>query len=1623
MRIGEAANPGPDQSCFVLGTFNPSGLKGKAPYIVSHLAHGDIWAITETHLCSQSLSSFRSSLHFAKSSFRHFVGGHPVPAQNNRMFHSAWRGVGVLSKHPTREVPTHVPDSLLTSSRILITTTLVHDCWITGGTVYGEPESSSYPQSKQNNETLLHHAASHVCHLAKGPRFIAGDWNILVDSVPVFDVLHAAGFRDLQELACEMWGQPIVNTCKNATRKDFCFVSRELQALLRKVEVQPDVFPDHAVIWGEFHSPSQMLPKQVWVSPTEFPWPSHWTVDPEFWKQTHGSCENRYHLLWQHIERNACHALPFKASRKAMGRAATTDVKMVVDGKVPPPKKGRPQDVKPQYVCATFRHAQWLRQFRRLQAFVRHISAQSPGTAHAFKLWGSILRAPGFSPGFAEWWKDCKHRTHGAPNVIPALPPALCLSVPIFESFALAFREFENELHQASRSYARHRRESNPNAIFHDLRSGHSRGVDALIQPLSATVCEVRPDEGMIVLDHPTPFDGSKHVCINGEAFEVIHADHDAIWAESLENVPIGAKVSQLKCRGTDEELFQLFLDAWKQMWGRHQKVPHSRWSVIFQFAKDHLPQHRMSWPPIAVPDLHACISQKNKATSAGLDGVTLSDLRAMPEAALSNFVDMFSHAEQSGEWPQQVIAGRVTCLPKKECPLDALDFRPITVLGLLYRCWGTYHARHAIRAIECILPVGLFGSRPQCYAGQVWSQLLWTIELAYEQGTALSGIMADIQKAFNFLPRLVIMESCAILGFPFDVLKGWTGALSSMPRRFQIHGSLSAPAYSTCGLPEGCALSCVGMMVVDILFHKWMTHFFPLCQPLTYVDDWQVLVTDPSRLQPVYACLESFTQALDLFVDKRKTHMWSVCALGRQIIRAQGMPLVSFDRNLGAHVQFSRQHTNSHLLHRVASAGQLWQKLRLSACSYAQKIRALKSAAWPKCLHAVAATTVSNATFKSLRAGAMKGLRADGSGANAMVHMGLVEPPSVDPQVWSIMQTFRLVRDCGDPCRVEHVLAELVADRINLPSNSITNTLLTRVQTLGWNVSEEGLLVDMLGKFSLFTVSAAELQYRVELQWPLVVSDATAHRTCFQGLGEADPVDTRQWLCSLSLSDRALFRKLLNGTHITQDGKHYCQEVATDVCLFCQCSDSRFHRFWICERFSALRSHVPIEVKQVVHDLPEALTCSGWSLLPTTMHEWNQYFVQLPEPIVSQGGFSGTVHLFTDGSCHGQHDSALRFAGWSVVWANIGAVHDCEGSYILAAGVLPGLLQSAVRAEIFAVLKALQSAVDHAGPVMLWSDCDAVVRGVRRLLTGKGVKANASHSDLWSEVQLCLEARAGATQITRVAAHQAERPDGTVFSEWCFRHNDLADKQAVRANLMRPAGFWSLLQRHAHALDSVRWYNRTVQNFLLQVSREVVQADEPMIVQVEAEPLDIVSPCPAWKPLPVLSIPSAAVRWYGDSQVRLILSWFWQGIENDGCQPCWMSHFQLYIDYMSSTGHPGPIHLNRWCDGETVPHLQLQGFAFRQRSRWFAKVLKQSLKHLGVEVNVMYGRPKSHMVQMFTGCISVPWSQTRLDLIDQWLYSHAGTSFKRQSKALDSLPFASRNESFPPTFVSTFGS
>ena len=186
-----------------------------------------------------------------------------------------------------------------------------------------------------------------------------------------------------------------------------------------------------------------------------------------------------------------------------------------------------------------------------------------------------------------------------------------------------------------------------------------------------------------------------------------------------------------------------------------------------------------------------------------------------------------------------------------------------------------------------------------------------------------------------------------------------------------------------------------------------------------------------------------------------------------------------------------------------------------------------------------------------------------------------------------------------------------------------------------------------------------------------------------------------------------------------------------------------------------------------------------------------------------------------------------------------------------------------------------------------------------------------------------------------------------------------------------------------------------------------LLRQDTPVLIEPLHEPCCPV-PGAVWRQLPTLQLPTAALRWYGDSLVRHITSWFWNALSGSTSPVSWVSHFQLYIDFMLATGRPGPVHTGRWQDGaETSPCSPSTILHSARRARWFAKVLKETLRHMKVEVEAGYVKPASSMILMFTGSLAVPWPPERLLLIDEWLLQHGSRTFRRQTRAIDGLPFA----------------
>eukprot|EP00435_Cladocopium_sp_Y103_P032743 s118_g8.t1 len=1568
---------------------------------------------------------FRRSLGLTKSVFTSCVAGHPVPLRLQSQISGGWKGVAALSRHPTRAVPVDFSNEVRFSSRAVVTATFLQDMWITLGTIYGESAGQWHPHQLQHNEVLVREVATHVCFHSSGLRVVAGDFNNSEFDLLAFQILRDAGFKDLQTLAAERWGCDIQNTCKCSTRVDYCFISPELQALLGEVHVNQTVWPDHAVLSGTFYGGVRDVPRFVWKLPQPLQWPSYQVDHIEGIESGHATAA--YATMWQAAECAAVQASPVPIRKACLGRAATLAPRRVFGQAHAPLKPAREGDILPQFFGTSVQHAHWYRQVRRLQAYCRFAksSKSSKDGTHGALVWGSIVRGKGFAPNFPAWWAHMQHRAPEAPDVFPLSPPPCSVALTIYDSCVIALRQLEKTLRANSRAYAVARRQADPRLIFQDIRQIGPDSVDMLVKPSSSKVVEVDHDTCCIHLQHSVQWDVGQPVYTKGHPLSVVHVEDTWMWVEDSSLVEVGATVSQVRLTGDLEELFTLFQDDWSRRWLRHKNVPLSQWREILQFASARLRPVQCTHIVVDERCLAHAIRAKKAKTSKGLDGVTLADMRAAPSGLLHNYCKVYRHATVTGEWPMQLISGRIASLAKCADPAGPADFRPITVFGLGYRLWTSIQCKSLLTELDPLLPSGLFGNRRGCHPAQLWAYLLWKVEECQAVGRPASGLMADIVKAFNHLPRPVVAETLTLLGVPSETMTAWHGAVNAMARHFQIRGSFSQATPSCTGYAEGDGMSILAMLAINTLFHTWFEASQVPIQPLSFVDDWQLLLKHHTHAQTALAQLQRFCDLVDLTLDHRKTFAWSMDAEGRKQLRTSGIRVVTHCRALGAHMQLSKQHTNRTLQQRVQGLHDLWDRLRLSPSPYKAKAMCLTTAAWPRGLHGIAATCLGAQVISRLRSGAMRGLGAASSGANPWIHLGLVETPDHDPGFWSIIQTIRCARECGDADWVMPVLADLAKSSTWTDPHSFSCTIITRCHSLGWRFTPEGRLQDSFGTFCLFGASMPELLYRAELSWLSVVWQAVSHRPGLATLTQVDARCTRKFVASLGPEEAGMMRTILNGTHFTGEAKQYWMDDEQGVCPFCHCSDSRYHRFWQCEAFEAERSHLTEEQWKALPSLPEALTGYGWVLRAPT---WTDWISCMAKPFAPPA-FSPLFHVddpwldvFTDGSCLWPQKQ-YRLASWAVVQASpVNTSLSAASSRVLAAGHVPGLIQSAYRAELLAVCMALRIARKSAKPLRIWCDCQGVVDGVSKLLRrSRRIRVNGRHYDLWREVEdLLNEIGREFVQITKVAAHQETTSIVSGFEAWCYLYNGLADQAAQMANMTRSASFWTLHKQYMTETEAAQSLAISLQRVMLNISRKILFHQ----VEVRQEPgeaplpgVAATSACPRpWQGLPsVPCVTACTLRRFGTRVVHLMVSWLYQALSvATPLDDRWISLYQLYIDYMLATGEGGPLHLTVWEDPSDRPHVDLLGIAFKKRCSWFTHVLKTVMADLDIQFMTRYTRTDSHMLLVSTSCLWCPWPSSRLEVVEEWLVGHLQYPATRNGTSINRLPTAQRSSRFP---------
>ena len=669
--------------------------------------------------------------------------------------------------------------------------------------------------------------------------------------------------------------------------------------------------------------------------------------------------------------------------------------------------------------------------------------------------------------------------------------------------------------------------------VFRDVQRDKACPVSTLVEGPQASVVHVDLEDFSVEVDQERCWRAGVPIFVDGSPYKPLHVEADKVWLDRIP--PVAAtEVRQETHLATLPDLFQAFGEAWAERWLRHSHICPDRWNrALSMMDLITPPSQPMPYEPVTASQWRQAVRAKKPSSAPGPDGVSRADLLTMPDDLLEHLLAVCAHAEHSGEWPAAAMTAVVTALEKIPGAGRVNQFRPIAVLSLTYRVWATVRAKQALNHLSQFLPPTMFGMAPGRSAQSVWYGLQHTIENAHLSREALCGVVSDLEKAFNFLPRLPVLAYAVHMGLPFPVVRGWTAAVSTLSRRFKVRNCVGPPIASLTGFPERDPMSCVAMSLVCLGYHSFLSSVAPGSTATSYVENWEATGSSPAQaLAAAYRGMQEFCAAWDIRLDASKTVFWATTAADRRHLRQLGHEVLHCARDLGGHLQFTRQATNSTITSRVVAMEDLWPKLQSSHAGYEAKAQGhCDRCLAPSLLRRFYLFARQQIYILALRTAALRGLGLSKPGANPAVHLAMSEHPKADPGFVPCRASVLDLRNQLAPDVAFPVLDHLsTAPAVNCPGP--VGLFLQRIHAVGWVWDpSRHLICDAVSSFDLWQCSPQELQFRISDAWRAAVARQCCQRPGFQGLETADVDLTRRSLDKLAASDKASLRIALNGT------------------------------------------------------------------------------------------------------------------------------------------------------------------------------------------------------------------------------------------------------------------------------------------------------------------------------------------------------------------------------------------------------------------------------------------------------------------------------------------------------------
>eukprot|EP00438_Fugacium_kawagutii_P026388 Skav226555 [mRNA] locus=scaffold1427:6548:9886:+ [translate_table: standard] len=1102
---------------------------------------------------------------------------------------------------------------------------------------------------------------------------------------------------------------------------------------------------------------------------------------------------------------------------------------------------------------------------------------------------------------------------------------------------------------------------------------------------------------------------------------QVQQRDDHTLRVDPSHSVEVGDVLIQQEFIGNTKQLFAKFHELWNPMWNKHAGLGVDHWTACLAQMQECVepPSVPCELAPLTFPQWISVIKSKKGHSAIGPDGISKADLQHMPQSLQEQLLSVINDIDQDKlRWPQAILQGHISSVEKTSLSSAPGDYRPITVLSMLYRCWSSLRARQLLSWVDHWADAGITGNRPGFSSKSVWWHVASQIEAAYHDGEELSGAITDICKCFNTIPRAVVYGLGIFLGVPKSFMTSWHSAVHSLERRFVIHGQISPAIQAVTGYPEGDPLSVLAMTFVNVYMHGFLAKHSQPCRVLSYVDNWEGTSSRPAMISHLIRTFDAFAELIEVRVDHRKTIGWSTTTEGRKSIAQSGIKVEYACRDLGGHLALCRRHTIFTVHNRISSNHPTWVWLKRSCAPIDQKLKVLTTVCWPRCLHGIENVTLADDHYARLRTMAVQALGWNKKGSSPLIQLGLCVDPLHDPHFFALSTTILTMRHHG-----EHSTAATTVEEIahRPPPQHVpgpARVFLEALHELGWRWNHAGALLDHEGlPLQLFHSPIQLIRGRMRHAWHTRITCLMSTRKGFEFMQHVSVDATLASFQRVADKNDGIARTAMDGTFFTNDKLFHMGKVPDQKCTHCEEQDSIYHRYWECPHFQNARQQVPDSCIRELCNSHAVTAERGWlpdipARLPflhalNTIPDTTDEFLQSSSPDVLP------QHLFTDGSGLWPNHRDRRLVSWGVVKANL-SDHTFA---VLAMGGVPGLLQTVLRAECVAAIAALKYVLVSKRDTTIWIDNQTVASRLQQALQSlQRVWANKyKDHDLWTQLLMCVHCikQLGIrVQCVKVRAHQdiAEYPD--TVEQWVILGNRAADTAAETALGLLPP---HVLAAHRQVVEQSKQQEQlggylhgvihAAGSIAVQSKRASEESQEQRWQQAahEQERSDEYAAVSFGVDRPLVQAPST----HSMRKCQTTVADWVRSLHSTGETTLqWVSYYHLFLHYLVTTGKPGFYFDRRTRVWETAEELvEEKGFYFLDRCNAFSHCVRCFALVSQLEYHPASRLPAGTLFRCWARCLLLPVEADFVFRLDRIFQRHGVHTIKRAKKDLVAFP------------------